>query len=186
MIAKKSLSFFIEEELQESHGVILYPAWAGATSAAEPYVRHMPHVRRVPDLDLDLVLPLHCWSGSHTVSDSHQSSMRAAQIRSLLHIPTSISTYSGIQGTEIYKMGEWTLTEYLSDYLQPSEYPLNRYRHRRGLPNETEVRMLKVTARKVGIMLKVTLTHIKPRAGAFSESCNGDQNCTTHESVHGH
>lgn len=61
MIAKKSLSFFIEEELQESHGVILYPAWAGATSAAEPYVRHMPHVRRVPDLDLDLVLPLHCW-----------------------------------------------------------------------------------------------------------------------------
>jgi hypothetical protein len=112
--------------------------------------------------------------------------MRAAQIRSLLHIPTSISTYSGTQGTEIYKMGEWTLTEYLSDYLQPSEYPLNRYRHRRGLPNETEVRMLKVTARKVGIMLKVTLTHIKPRAATFSESCNGNQKCTTHESVHGH
>jgi hypothetical protein len=32
--------------------------------------------------------------------------------------------------------------------------------------------MLKVAARKVGIMLKVTLTHIKPRAGTFSESCN--------------
>lgn len=77
------------------------------------------------------------------------------------------------------------LTEYLSDDLQPSEYALHRYGHWRGLPNETEVGMLKVTARKVG-MLKVTLTHIKPRAGTFSESCKGDQNYSTHESVHEH
>ena len=42
-----------------SQEVIPYPAWTGAVSA-EPYVRHMPHVRRVPDLDL--MLPLHCWN----------------------------------------------------------------------------------------------------------------------------